>query len=192
MVLKQRGIGFSTKLNAIFHLLNSFLYICVIGLVLLSLPVIEVIHRTPEYGGLYSFLSFFFISTIILGIIYFIPFVLQEGNKFLRVLSFIFFFPMFLAISMGIGLYNSMGVLEGYIGKKSPFVRTPKFNVNAKGDAWKGNKYTHAALNKVLWMEVLVLLYAIVGLYFAILYGNMNILAFLVMIIIGFSFSGLL
>ena len=38
-------------------------------------------------------------------------------------------------------LHNSIAVLEGHFGKRSDFVRTPKFNINALTDTWKTNKY---------------------------------------------------
>ncbi len=72
-VLIKRGIGLKTKLNATFHLLNSFLFICIMSLVLLSIPAMLVINQFPRFDDLFrNSLSFFFITTIILGIIYFV------------------------------------------------------------------------------------------------------------------------
>ena len=99
------------------------------------------------------------------------------------------FFPIFLALTMGIGLYNSIGVMEGYLGKKSPFVRTPKFNVNTKSDSLKANKYVISSFNPMAILEFLLVLYAGYGISVALEFENYYMLGFLVMIAIGFSYT---
>lgn len=188
-VFLQKGLGIKTKVNALFHLLNSFLFICIVSLVMLSIPMMFVIHNFPQYDHIYGVMSFFFISTMMLGIIYFIANKNESDNYFVAFIKFIAFFPIFLALTMGIGLYNSIGVLEGYIGKKSPFVRTPKFNVNTKGDKWNTNKYLKTSMNPVVIFEALIALYAMYGVYVAVGFENYNMLAFLVMIAIGFGYT---
>lgn len=189
-VLIKRGIGMKTKINATFHLLNSFLFICIISLVLLSIPAMLVINQFPQFDHVFSnSLSFFFISTIILGIIYFVSNKSSEDNFIVAFFKFIIFFPIFLALTMGIGLYNSIGVMEGYLGKKSPFVRTPKFNVNTKSDSLKANKYVISSFNPIAILEFLLVLYAGYGIYVALEFENYYMLGFLVMIAIGFSYT---
>ena len=179
-----------TKINATFHLLNSFLFICIISLVLLSIPAMLVINQFPQFDHVFrNSLSFFFISTIILGIIYFVSNKSQEDNFFVALIKFTPFFPVFLALTMGVGLYNAIGVVEGYLGKKSPFVRTPKFNVNSKSDSLKANKYVISSFNPIAILEFLLVLYAGYGIYVALEFENYYMLGFLVMIAIGFSYT---
>lgn len=189
-VLINRGIGMKTKINATFHLLNSFLFICIISLVLLSIPAMLVINQFPQFDNVFrNSLSFFFISTIILGIIYFVSNKSQEDNFFVALIKFAPFFPVFLALTMGVGLYNAIGVVEGYLGKKSPFVRTPKFNVNSKSDSLKANKYVISSFSPMAILEFLLVLYAGYGIYVALEFENYYMLGFLVMIAIGFSYT---
>ena len=75
---------------------------------------------------------------------------------------------MFLALTMGIGFYNAIGVVEGYLGKKSPFIRTPKFNVTTKSDSLKANKYVISSFNPMAIFEFLLVLYAGYGIYVAL------------------------
>ena len=188
-VLIKRGIGMKTKINATFHLLNSFLFICIISLVLLSIPMMLVINQFPQYDDVYGALSFFFYSTILLGIIYFVANKSPEDNFIVALFKFILFFPMFLALTMGIGLYNAIGVVEGYLGKKSPFIRTPKFNVSTKSDSLKANKYVTSSFNPMAILEFLLVLYAGYGIYVALEFENYYMLGFLVMIAIGFGYT---
>lgn len=188
-VLMKRGIGIKTKINATFHLLNSFLFICVISLVLLSIPMMLVIDQFPQYEKVYDVLSFFFVNTIILGIIYFVANKSPEDNFFVSFSKFIPFFPVFLALTMGVGLYNAIGVVEGYLGKKSPFVRTPKFNVNTKDDSLRANKYVTSAFSPMAILEFLIVIYACYGIYVAFEFEIYYMLGFLGMIAIGFSYT---
>ena len=189
-VLIKRGIGMKTKINATFHLLNSFLFICIISLVLLSIPAMLVINQFPQYDDIFmNFLSFFFVSTIILGIIYFVANKSPEDNFTSALSKFILLFPIFLALTMGIGLNNAIGVVEGYLGKKSPFVRTPKFNVNTKSDSLKANKYVTSSFNPMAILEFLFVLYAGYGIYVALEFENYYMLGFLIMIVIGFGYT---
>jgi hypothetical protein len=46
--------------------------------------------------------------------------------------------PFFLSLSMGLSLHNALAVLEGYGNRKTPFVRTPKFNATPLSPAGRG------------------------------------------------------
>ena len=54
-------------------------------------------------------------------------------------------------MSMGLALHNSVAVLEGWWGKKSPFVRTPKFNLTTAKDSFAKRKYLS---RKVSWTTI--------------------------------------
>ena len=55
---------------------------------------------------------------------------------------------------MGFSIHNSIAVLEGHFGKKSPFIRTPKFN----NTSIRKNKY---AINKISIYSIIELAAAI-------------------------------
>ena len=52
------------------------------------------------------------------------------GGGFVKFIKYIGSFFTFFSIAMGFSLHNTIAVLEGHLGKKSEFVRTPKFNIN--------------------------------------------------------------
>ena len=54
----------------------------------------------------------------------------RPGNTFKDFLKYIALFFTFFSIAMGFSLHNSIAVLEGHMGKRSEFVRTPKFNIS--------------------------------------------------------------
>jgi len=127
-VLKSKNESSQTKVHAFFHLLNSFVWVCLLGSALLLMPFQYVINSGK---GLQSFLNVFVIfevSFFLLLIFYFTAnMVANKNTSRWRNLLLIPLYPFFLTFSMGISIYNTIGVLEGYLGKKSPFIRTPKF-----------------------------------------------------------------
>ncbi|MBN2338145.1 MAG: hypothetical protein JXP48_06350, partial [Acidobacteria bacterium] len=46
-----------------------------------------------------------------------------------------------MAVGIGMTIPGSKAVLEGALGIQSPFVRTPKFSVDARGGEWMSKKY---------------------------------------------------
>ena len=81
-------------------------------------------------------------------------------------------FFTFFSIAMGFSLHNSIAVLEGHIGKRSEFVRTPKFNISSLKDSWKGNKYLKKKPSVHVIIEGLLVLYFGFGLYSAFTVGD--------------------
>jgi cellulose synthase/poly-beta-1,6-N-acetylglucosamine synthase-like glycosyltransferase len=61
-------------------------------------------------------------------------------------------FISFMPISMGLSLYNAVAVIEGYMGKASSFVRTPKYGNNAQGkSSFKSASYV---AKKISWVTI--------------------------------------
>lgn len=190
-VIVKKDIPVSTKVMAIFHLMNSFLYIAVMSLVTLSIPVLLIIANNPKYSFLFGLLSIFYISTFFLGIIYYTANRDTEENIIISLGKFILFFPLFLSLTMGIGLYNMIGVVEGYIGKKSSFIRTPKFNANQTNSSniLVENKYNKERVPIIVYVEIIFAIYASIGIFLAIKHKDINMLLFLIMVLVGFSFT---
>jgi hypothetical protein len=87
---------------------------------------------------------------------------------------------------MGLALSNSVAVIEGYLGIKSSFVRTPKFNVNVKNE-FKGNKYDKKSLSILNIGEGIL---AVVFLFTAInrgIYGDLGMVPFHLMLAFGYG-----
>jgi cellulose synthase/poly-beta-1,6-N-acetylglucosamine synthase-like glycosyltransferase len=140
-VLKNKEVPFKTKVHAIFHLMNSSVFICIVLLAILSIPMLIIKNNFVQYDSLFKMSSIFISSVVFLGIYYFVSLSQNYDNKLKALLHFTFLFPMFLSVSMGLSFHNAIAVMEGYMGKKSPFVRTPKFNIIKNKDVWEKNKY---------------------------------------------------
>ena len=93
---------------------------------------------------------------------------------------------------MGFSLNNSIAVIEGHFGKKSEFIRTPKFNISTLKESWKGNKYIKKGISIHVVFEGLLMLYFAFGMYSAFIVGNQGgdfgLFPFHLMLFIGFGY----
>jgi cellulose synthase/poly-beta-1,6-N-acetylglucosamine synthase-like glycosyltransferase len=190
-VLRSSKLGAGTKLTALFHLMNSFLFICIVLIGLMTYPVILISQAFPQHEGLYAWMSVYYLSIVFLTVFYGAAYFTNAKNKVLAVFEFLFLYPLFLSVSMGLSLYNAIGVLEGYSGKKSAFVRTPKFNVMGKQGTWVKNAYAIRRLPLVIWLEILLSLVFIGVVILLVKENNRVALPFFGMLSFGFLFVSL-
>jgi hypothetical protein len=86
---------------------------------------------------------------------------------------------------MGLSLHNSIAILEGHFGKKSEFIRTPKFNLGSRHEAIKK---TSVKWNFQLLMEIFLMLLFAFGIFSAFRIGSYSLLPFHLMMFFGFSY----
>ncbi len=158
------------KLHATGHLLASTIFVFVFVAGVLSVPMLFVID---ELGIEADWFSFFLTGWLSVIAVYYVGNVQTEflkGPYLRRMLKFVVLFPLFLALSMGLSLHNTVAVLQGYLGKKTPFVRTPKFDIRSVGDSLRQRtRYLQGRLSWLTIMEGLLALYflwaLVIGLY---------------------------
>lgn len=186
-VLTSKSVNFKTKIHATFHLMNSSIFIAIILLSLLSLPIVLIKPLYSDFSWLLQLSTVFMISWFILALFYWVSYSNQKGSSWSQLKSFSWKFPLFLSISMGLGLHNSIAVFEGYIGKKSPFVRTPKFNIQEKSDKWEANKYNVKKIGFLTYLECAALFYFIYTLFITIEYQDFSMVPLLLFLIVGYG-----
>ncbi len=73
-------------------------------------------------------------------------------------------FPLFMAGSMGMALNNTRALFQALRGKRSAFVRTPKYSQDAGGKRpWWKSRYANTRIPPVMWFEALLALYCGAG-----------------------------
>jgi cellulose synthase/poly-beta-1,6-N-acetylglucosamine synthase-like glycosyltransferase len=185
-LVKYPGLKFSDRLHGLAHLFNSSVFVFILILSLLSLCVLHIKDSFSDLNFLIQFGSFFISSTIFLAFYYWNAYRDKKGNFFGDLFRFIGRFVQFLTVSMALSLSNAVAVIEGYLGIKSSFVRTPKFNV-AKKDEFKGNKYDKKSLSIINIAEGL---FMVVFGFTAInrtIYGDLGMVPFHAMLAIGYG-----
>jgi hypothetical protein len=133
-----------------------------------------------------QFGSFFIISTLFLAYYYWFSYRDKKGKTFTDLIRFTARFFQFLTVSMALSLSNAVAVIEGYLGIKSSFVRTPKFNVSKKNE-FQGNKYDKKSLSIINVVEGLLMVVFGFTAINRTLYGDLGMVPFHLMLTIGYG-----
>ncbi|MCL5247164.1 glycosyltransferase family 2 protein [Cellulophaga sp. 20_2_10] len=187
-VVSAKNISFKTKFHGVMHLLNSSMFLCVFLVALLSIPMLYIKNRNESLGWVFEVTSFFILSTVILFVCYWFTFKSIQGSSFSKFIDYIRLFFTFFSIALGFSLHNTLAVIEGHRGKRSEFVRTPKFNINNISDSWKGNKYLTKKLSPNMILEFGLMLYFLFGMYSAIPLNDFGLFPFHFMLFLGFGY----
>jgi len=191
-VLKNKNISIKTKVHGLLHLLNSTMFLSILIVAVLSIPMLYIKNEYAHLKFYFFVMSFFVISTLIFFVCYWFMYKQMYGGGFKKFLNYIGMFLTFFSIAMGFSLHNSIAVIEGHIGKRSDFIRTPKFNINNITDSWKGNKYLRKKLSLNVIVEGVLVLYFAFGMYSAFIVGDQGgdfgLFPFHLMLFLGFGY----
>lgn len=183
----RSDLPFSTKLHATAHLMASGIFVFVFLIGVFSVPLI---FGMSQIGIDTKWYTFFLIGWISIIAIYYAANVTTnfKNEPYLkRIFKFLVLFPLFLALSMGLSLHNTVAVLQGYWGKKSPFVRTPKFDIQNISDSFKNRNYL---IKKISWTTIaegFLALYFLGGVYAGLACANYTFLVFHMLLSVGYG-----
>ncbi len=191
-ILTNKHISFKTKIHGLLHLLNSSMFTCIFLVAILSIPMLYIKNEYAHLKNYFYVMSFFVLSSLIFFICYWHMYKNIYGGGFVKFFKYIGAFFTFFSVAMGFSLHNSIAVLEGHWGKKSEFVRTPKFNIKTIKDGWKNNKYIKKKPSVHVILEGLLSIYFIFGMYSAFIVGDQGgdfgLFPFHFMLFAGFSY----
>ena len=185
-LVKNPNVRFTDKVHGLAHLFNSTVFVFILCLSVLSLFVLHIKDSFSDLNFVIQFGSFFIISTIFLAYYYWSSYRDKKGKTGSDIVRFTARFFQFLTVSMALSLSNAVAVIEGYLGIKSSFVRTPKFNVSKKAE-FQGNKYDKKSLSITNIMEgILMVVFGFTAINRA-LYGDFGMVPFHLMLTIGYG-----
>ena len=185
-LVTAKGVKFADRVHGLSHLFNSSVFIFILMISLLSLPILHIKDSFADLNYVLQYGSIFIIATVFLMFYYWHAYRDKTSNLFTSFFRFVWRFFQFLMVSMGLALNNTVAVLEGYLGIKSSFVRTPKFNVNVKSE-FKGNRYDKKSLSILNIGEgILMVVFGYTTINRAI-YGDIGMVPFHLMLTIGYG-----
>ncbi len=180
------GVKFSDRVHGFAHLFNSSVFVFILILSILSLFVLHIKDSFSDLNWFIQFGAFFIASTLFLSFYYWHSWRDKKGPFLNDLFRFIGRFIQFLTVSMALSLSNAVAVIEGYLGIKSSFVRTPKFNVLIKTE-FKGNKYDKKSLSLINILEgLLMLVFGFTAVQRAV-YGDLGMVPFHLMLTCGYG-----
>ena len=185
-LLTAKNVKFADRVHGLSHLFNSSVFMFILVVSLLSLVVLHIKDSFSDLNYILQYMAFFIVSTIFLMYYYWNSYRDKTERKFNSFIRFVGRFFQFLVVSMGLSLSNTVAVIEGYLGIKSSFVRTPKFNVSVKSE-FKGNKYDKKSLSIINIMEgILMIVFGYTAVVRAV-YGDFGMLPFHLMLACGYG-----
>ena len=190
-VIISKEVKSSSKIHSILHLLNSTMFLNVFFMGVLSIPMLYIKNEWGHLSLYFDLSSFFIVSTIIFFCCYWVLYRYKKGGGLMNFIEYIKIFFAFYTIAMGFSYHNSLAVLEGHRGKRSDFIRTPKFNIKTLKDSWRKNKYTTKKISKNVIVEGVLALYFLFGMYSAFIVGkegDFGLFPFHLIFFIGFVF----
>ncbi|MGB0862181.1 MAG: cellulose synthase family protein [Saprospiraceae bacterium] len=168
-VIWKSNLSLRKKIHGTIHLTGASVFVFVFISAVLSVPLT---YLMPQMGLDLTYLKVFFVGLFSVIFTYYeanVHATLEKHSFVKRIFKFAILFPTFIALSMGLSLHNTIAVIQGYWGKKSAFIRTPKFNITGMGGTFKKDKYKSTKLPWTTVFEGILALYflgAVIGGWF--------------------------
>jgi cellulose synthase/poly-beta-1,6-N-acetylglucosamine synthase-like glycosyltransferase len=182
-------LPFRQKLEAFYHLTGSVSYPLMVALSVLLLPAMIVRFYQGWWQVLWIDLPLFLAATCSVSSFYLVA---QRGLDPRRWWRTFFYLPLLMAVGIGLALRNTRAVLEALAGVESPFVRTPKYRIEAKPEPWYRKVYRAADRRWLPWVEVALGCYFVWAAVYAFSNANYGTVPFLCLFVWGYLYTGLL
>ena len=180
-----RPLRWWNRVHAVFHLFNSSVFLFLLLAALLSVPMLFIKQANAQYAWIFNLGGAFLLGFFSIGLFYWVATRRVRPGRPGR--YYLLHYPLFLIISMGLSLHNAVAVAEGLLGVKSPFLRTPKFNVTNAREKLKRNVYARAKRSPLVILEAGLALYFAYGMYTGIRLSDFGLLLFHGMLFLGFA-----
>jgi cellulose synthase/poly-beta-1,6-N-acetylglucosamine synthase-like glycosyltransferase len=185
--LCKADLPFHVKVHALFHVLNTGVFLAIFLAAILSFPLLVYLASATFNQDFLMYTWLFLLGFLIIAGFYWVT-IRQRGESDMKTtLQFMLYFPFFLSLSMGLSLFNAIAVTEGYLGIRSPFIRTPKFNiVGEKGDAI-GNRYLKSKIPFIAIIEGILACYFVFAIYIGVQLEYHPFIPFHFLLALGFG-----
>ncbi|HKV50461.1 MAG TPA: glycosyltransferase [Gemmatimonadaceae bacterium] len=183
--LWRAGIPLWQKLQGTAHLLGNSVYPFLLVVGILN-PVVMYIAHTDRVRISWAISAYFLLS---LGgtFSYYAAAIKEIHVDWRRRMAC---FPLFLAASIGLSVYNAQAAIEGFLGKRTPFLRTPKYNLSTgQSQAVRRRRY-HSVFTNSTAFELVLGVYTAAAFVYALYVGEWGALPFLLLFATGYLLVG--
>ncbi|MCC5936358.1 MAG: glycosyltransferase [Lunatimonas sp.] len=142
------------RLHATAHLLNSTVFIAILAVSLSSIPIWWAFYKGWLPAYYFRGATVFLFGFVIIAAVYLVGNLSLKKYSWKSIGKFLWELPLFLSVSMGLSIHNAHAVWLGFWGRKTAFVRTPKYNLKKNRNAWRKNKYHQPTVSVGTYMEL--------------------------------------
>ncbi len=202
-IIRSKELSSKVKMEAFFHLAANFAYVMMVFLCLL-MPL-NIVIRIGH--GIYEVMIFdlpVFVFATFSVMFFYLYSEITVINETLTMknrskLSPLLFLPFAISVGIGLAINNCKAVVEALLGRRTDFIRTPKYDVSGKIDCpvelYKKvslNKYRFTNVSIVSLVELLFAVYFSWAVYFAFDKGFYFSMPFLILFQFGFMYTAFL
>jgi cellulose synthase/poly-beta-1,6-N-acetylglucosamine synthase-like glycosyltransferase len=174
------------KLEAWYHLTGNITYPLMVILSLLLFPALIVRYNQGWFELSLIDLPLFILSFSSVSTFY----ITSQKTLHRDWLKRIAYLPGLMAVGIGMTIPGSKAVLEGALGWKTPFVRTPKFSVEGSKGEWMSKKY-RCDIGFLTIVEIAFGAYFTLVTIYAWSLGMYGVVPFLMLFQWGYLYTGL-
>lgn len=188
-LLWREKMGFEKKFHAYLDLFNIFVIPSVVGIALLSIPIMFIMMNTNEYNSYLAWGSFGLLNVCIPP--WFCWVVLKRYNKtngktLLDLLKSIMPFTFLL---LGIIITQLASIFDAVFINDKVFHRTSKYNIVGKEGSIKNKVYTPRKISPITYIEAILVIYFSWGIYVGIENVSLGFIHFHIVLVVSFSLS---
>jgi hypothetical protein len=182
-ILTARNHSFVARLYAVISMAGYTTHLLMLLLLLIQVPLIYLGYRPPAFLILLGLIS---IAQPLL-------FVFGQQLLYRDWLRRLLYLPALLIIAIGLAPSNSRAIFEAIGGRRNEFVRTPKgASSDSSGGRTEGSMAGYRLpFDWIVIVELLLALYAFVGVFVSLSSENIWPLAFMLACMLGFGYVGL-
>jgi cellulose synthase/poly-beta-1,6-N-acetylglucosamine synthase-like glycosyltransferase len=163
----------SHKIVGSFHMMNSMVFMFVL-ILSLTLVTMGFLAQGPSIAVLIPIKIM--LTGSVLGLVFTYWTSQKKGELaqgLTNSLSILVMAVLFVALVSGLSLLNGLAVVQGLLGKVTPFVRTPKLAINTKGEAIAAKRaYNLSGISPLYVGEVLLAVLFVIAAVVSIMRGN--------------------
>jgi len=173
------------KLEAWYHLTGNITYPLMVLFALLMFPALIVRYNQGWFELLTIDLPLFILSFTSVSAFY----ITSQKVLYKDWLKRILYLPGLMAVGIGMSIPGAKAVLEGALGRKTPFERTPKFCVEGNKGEWMNKKY----LGNIGWLPVIEIAFGIYFTFVVVYCWDLEVygvIPFLMLFQFGYLYTG--
>ncbi len=174
------------KFEAWYHLTGNITYPLMVALSLVLFPALIVRYNQGWFELLLIDLPLFILSFSSVVTFY----ITSQKALHKDWMKRIFYLPGLMALGIGMTIPGSKSVLEGILGLKTPFVRTPKYSVEGNKGNWIHKNY-RCKIGLIALVEILLGIYYTLVIIYTWSLGIYGVIPFLMLFQWGYLYMGL-
>jgi cellulose synthase/poly-beta-1,6-N-acetylglucosamine synthase-like glycosyltransferase len=175
----RANLPLTVRFMALLHLTGYFVHPLMLSVLLLTLPVGLLVP------GAFNIFPISLIAGLGPPLLYLTATATQHRSILKRMSTF----PLLVIVGFGLSLSTTVAVLEGLFSKGGAFIRTPKLNVgNKPKQRQKIDRSYVAPLSAMVWIEIVLGLYALITGIVLMPYLGWSIVFWMVIYMLGFFY----